>query len=75
MQKARKIAMDILDNKINPNKGCAQISEIAISLDWPSKLIDFTLIAHEQTDHEHLGITLENVQPDIIKAAKKLLKS
>jgi hypothetical protein len=33
----------------------------------------FVLLAHEQYDHEHLGMTAESLRPEIIEACRELL--
>jgi hypothetical protein len=42
-------------------------------LDWPDELSAFGLLAHEQYDHENIGITAEGCVPDIIEESKKLI--
>ena len=69
---AKHIAQQIMHGEIPPSLGCAQIGEIAIRLDWPNELAEFTLLSHEQTEHENLGITSESVKDAIFEAAKKL---
>jgi hypothetical protein len=71
---ARIIADQIATGEIHPNKGCAIIGEINHLLDWPKELSTFGLLSHDQTGHENVGITSESVIPEIISAAKELLK-
>jgi hypothetical protein len=73
LAQARLIARDIVEGRVEPNDGCDQIAEINGALGWPDELIEFAALAHEQTGHESLGITKENVRPHIINAAKKLV--
>ncbi len=71
---AKIIAGQILSGEILPNEGCSKIGEINQYLDWPKELSSFGLLSHEQTGHENIGITSESVVPEIISAAKELLK-
>ena len=50
------------------------IGEICEALDWPSDLAMFHFLAHEQYDHEHLGVTTENITPAILDAARELVE-
>jgi len=72
LAEARLIAREIIEGKLEPNEGCDQIAEINAALGWPDELIEFGALAHEQTGHESLGITQENIRPEIINAANKL---
>lgn len=65
---ARKIAR----NEIDTNDGCSTLAEISRELDSPENLSVFELLAHEQYDHENIGITSENIKSDIIEAASKV---
>lgn len=56
---ALDIAKKIVAGDIDPNKGCSLIGDINHALDWPEELSAFGLLAHEQHDHENLGITAE----------------
>ena len=71
---AKIIASQILSGKIQPNEGCYLIGEINHYLGWTDELSDFGSLAHDQTGHENIGITSESVVPEIISAAKELLK-
>jgi hypothetical protein len=71
---ARIIADQIATGEIHPNQGCAIIGEINHILDWPEELSTFGLLSHDQTGHENVGITSESEIPEIISAAKELLK-
>lgn len=74
LYRAKKIAEHIIIGDIQPNEGCSLIGQISDQLEWPSELGEFSLLAHEQTGHENLGITAENIRPEIFKAAKNLHK-
>lgn len=72
---AKNIAENIISGKIDPNIGCLKIGELNQELGWPQELSGFDLLAHEQTDHEHIGITRASIIPDILKEANTLLKT
>ena len=72
---AKNIAENIISGKIDPNIGCSKIGELNRELDWPKELSGFGLLSHEQTGHEHIGITRANIVPEILKEAKALLKT
>lgn len=74
LEGAKIIAGQIVAGEIQPNVGCAKIGEINQYLDWPEELSSFGLLSHDQTGHEYIGITSESVIPEIINAAKELLK-
>jgi hypothetical protein len=71
---AKIIASQILSGEIQPNEGCNLIGEINHYLGWLDELSDFGSLAHNQSGHEHIGITRESVVPEIYSAAKELLK-
>ena len=71
---AQEIARDILDGKTDSNDGCSQIGEINRELDWPDELSAFGLLAHEQYDHENIGITAESCKDEILAEARKLVE-
>ncbi len=71
---AFRIARGVLAGSVPPNKGCAQIGQICQELKYPPELGLFALLAHEQMDHEHLGITAESCIPDILEACEALVK-
>jgi len=73
LQQAVAIANKILDGDVQPNVGCGQIGEINRALDWPQELSAFGLLAHEQYDHENIGITAEGCIPEIIAECKALI--
>jgi hypothetical protein len=70
--RAVEIARQIAAGEIDPNAGCAEIGRINDALIWPEELGALGMLAHEQTGHEHLGITAENCVPDILTEARKL---
>jgi len=74
-EEAIQIAKAILNGEMDPNKGCTKLSEVNEKLDWPDDLSIFGLLAHEQYNHEHLGITAENCVPNIIEECKKLVEN
>ena len=71
---AVRIAEAILGGQVDPNSGCAKIGEICQRLHWPSELQGFGALAHEQSGHEHIGITAESCVADIIAEATSLVK-
>ena len=73
LKEAVDIAQRILAKELPPNEGCAQIGYINHALGWPDVLGPFGLLAHDQYDHEHLGITAENCIPDILSECQKLV--
>lgn len=74
LDQALVIAKSILEGQKDPNKGCSELDEINCKLDWPAELSAFALLAHEQYDHEHIGITAENCVSDIKSECKKLIE-
>ena len=68
------IARQILAGTLSPRLGCARIADICRALDDPQELMPFDLFAHEQTGHEHIGITAESVEPQIIQACEELVR-
>jgi len=73
--RALEVARGIMDGSINPNIGCSELGDICHVLDYPSNLTAFNLLAHEQHDHESIGITAESCVPDILKECENLLSS
>ena len=71
---AMDIAKEILNNKTDPNLGCGLISEISQNNNSPDSLQIFELLAHEQYEHEHIGITSENTKSQIIEECEALIK-
>lgn len=72
---AVSIAKKILAGDIDSNLGCAKLGEINRDLDWPTELAAFGLLAHEQYDHENIGIKAENCVTEIIDECTKLVAS
>ncbi len=70
---ARMVAQKIVNGEKDINQGCTELGEISRELDSPSNLSVFELLAHEQYDHENLGITTENIRPSILEEARRLL--
>jgi hypothetical protein len=73
MDDALHVAKEILHGHLDSNLGCGLIAEIARKLNFPSNLEKFVLLAHEQTEHEHVGITAESCVPVILIACRELL--
>ena len=72
---AKKIAANILSGEKDINDGCSELCEISRELNSPEYLSIFELLAHEQYDHESLGINKNNIQPEIRAAAEALLNN
>jgi len=70
---AVEIAKGILEKKIDPNNGCAQISALSQKYNSPHELQIFEILACEQCGHEHIGITSENTIPLIAEACEQLV--
>jgi len=70
---AKKIAKRMLEGKKDLNEGCSELCEVSRNLDSPSALSAFEFLAHEQYDHENLGITSESIKPEILSEARKLV--
>lgn len=68
LEQAVEIARGIVAGDIQPNDGCAKIGDINHALDWPEELAALGLLAHEQYDHELIGIT-KNVCLKLLKNA------
>lgn len=73
LQEAVSIAQKILSGELQPNAGCTLIGDINRELDWPPELGSLGLLAHDQTGHEHIGITAESCVPEIIDECRKLV--
>jgi hypothetical protein len=73
IKEAIGIGKSIISKEINPNTGCAQLSELSQENNSPSELQIFELLAHEQYGHEHIGITAENTIPQIIEECENLV--
>jgi len=70
---AKEIAKKIISGEKDINQGCGEIADISRELDSPDSLSVFELLAHEQHDHENIGITAENIKPSIIDSARGFL--
>jgi len=77
----KMVANDIISGEIQPNLGCALIDDISNPFIFggpheneTDQMWEFHFLAHDQTGHEHLVITAENIIPYIMEAANKLLK-
>ncbi len=73
MQDAVSVARLILAGEIEPNVGCGLIAAIGERIGYPSALLSFTLLGHEQFGHEGLGITAEACVPHILEACHELV--
>ena len=71
----KDIAEKIINKEIDINLGCSVLSEISQKSGSPQNLAVFELLAHEQSNHENIGITNNNIQPSIIKEARILINS
>jgi hypothetical protein len=69
---AVKVAGQVLQGLIDPHLGCGFIAAVARKLNEPPDLQVFTLLCHEQSGHEHVGITPDSLVPAIIEACKEL---
>lgn len=70
---AKRIASNMNKGIKNLNDGCLELSDISKSLGSPKSLSIFELLAHEQYGHDKVGITAENIRPDILNEVKKYL--
>jgi hypothetical protein len=73
IEQAVLISRQILDGQVQPNYGCYQNSELCQENSWPRELQIFSLLAHEQEGHDHIGLTAENTIPSIIEASRALV--
>ena len=73
LNEAIEIAKKVLSGDIDPNKGCSMIGDINHALNWPMELSAFGMLAHEQYDHESIGITAEGCVPEILDECRKLI--
>ena len=73
MDDAVQVAREVLAGKTDPYLGCGLIGAIGRQLNYPVALQLFTILAHEQTGHEHLGITAESCLSDILAACRDLV--
>jgi len=70
---AKKVAAKMIAGEKDINEGCSELSEISRELDSPGTLSVFELLAHEQYDHENIGINSENIKPSILEEASRLV--
>jgi hypothetical protein len=70
---AVRVAEQVLAGTLDPNLGCGLIAGIGHKLNYPTALMPFTLLGHDQTGHEHLGISAESCLPDILAACRQLV--
>jgi hypothetical protein len=73
MDDAVRVAREVLAGSMDPNLGCGLIAGIAEKINFLSTLSIFTLLGHEQYDHEDLGITAESCVPEILDACRELV--
>ena len=73
MEDALSVAARIVAGEMDANLGCNMIAAVAENLDSPRDLLVFELLAHEQSGHEHLGITAQSCIPGIMAACYELL--
>ena len=73
LSEAASLCREVLAGSRDPNKACERLGQICAELDWPESMQMFSLLAHDQQGHEHLGMTAENTVPDIIAACKEFL--
>lgn len=73
MQDAVRVARQVLAGEMDPNLGCGLIAAIGEKINFPSALLSFTLLGHEQYGHEGLGITAESCVPEILEACRELV--
>lgn len=75
MNDAVRIASDVLTGNVDPYLGCGLIASIGAKLNYPPHLQVFSLLDHDKSGHEHVGLTKEAVLPDIVEACRKLVAS
>jgi len=72
-KEAIRVAKGIISKEINPNNGCAQLSELSQENNSPDELQIFELLAHEQYGHEHIGITAEDTALQITEECENFV--
>jgi len=72
---ARSLANDVLTGSLAPNAGCALIASISRKLGYPSELLTFTALAHDQEGHDQFGITEGGCIDEIKQACQQLVDS
>jgi len=73
MHDAVRVARQVLSRDMDANLGCGLIAAIAEKINYPTVLLGFTLLSHEQYGHERLGTTAESCVPDILEACRELV--
>ena len=73
LEEARLIARRVVAGLMDPNEACALIAEVCVRGDWPTELLAFSALAHEQDGHEALGFDRKNTAPLIVDACETLL--
>ena len=74
IQGCAEIARRIIAGRVDPNVACTLLAEVNDSLDHPDELSAFSLLAHEQYDHEDFGFTAESCAVEIIKECHRLVE-
>ncbi len=75
IEDAVRVAKEIISGKMEPHLGCGLIATVCQKNNYPSQLLVFELLAHEQDGHEHLGINHATTLPHIITACHELVAS
>jgi len=70
---AKKVAGQMASGNKDLNEGCSELCEISRGLDNPRILSVFELLAHEQYDHESIGINSDNIKPSILEEVNRLI--
>lgn len=70
---AKLLAQDVLKKSLDANVGCALIASIAAKLRYPEPLAAFAALAHDQSGHEHVGISKADCVDDILDACRAFL--
>lgn len=72
---AKLLAEDILGKSLDANVGCSLIAAIAAKLRFPESLEAFAALAHDQSGHQHVGISKADCVDDILDACRAFLDS
>jgi hypothetical protein len=75
MNDAIRVANEVLAGTTDPYLGCGLISSIGAKLSYPPNLHVFSLLDHDKSGHEHVGLTKEDLLPEILEACRKLVTS
>lgn len=73
MDEAVRLARQILAGEVEPNLGCDLMAAIVKKNNYPTELLQFMALSHEQHGHEELGITAESCVPGILEACRELV--